>query len=38
MADQVTASVKAQNRHVSQEIDADADELARELEAAKAGS
>jgi uncharacterized membrane protein len=34
MADQVAASIKAQNRHISQAIDADADELARQLKAA----
>ena len=28
MADQVAASIKAENRYISQEIDADADELA----------
>jgi uncharacterized membrane protein len=35
MAEQIAASIKAQNRHVSEEIDADADRLAKELEAAK---
>jgi uncharacterized membrane protein len=38
MADQVTAAVKAQNMQISQEIDADADELAKELKAAEASS
>ena len=38
MADQVAAAVKAQNRQISQEIDADADELAKELKAAEASS
>ncbi len=35
MADQVAASIKAQNRFVSQEIDANADELAKQLKAAE---
>ena len=35
MADQVAASIKAENRFVSQEIDADADELAKQLKAAE---
>ena len=38
MANQVAAAVKAQNRQISQEIDADADELAKELKAAEASS
>jgi uncharacterized membrane protein len=38
MADQVAASIKAQNRQISQAIDADADELAKELKAAEASS
>jgi hypothetical protein len=38
MADQVAAAIKAQNRRVSQAIDADADELAKELKAAEASS
>ena len=38
MADQVAAAVKAQNMQISQEIDADADELAKELKAAEASS
>ena len=33
MADQVAASIKAQNRFVSDAIDADADELAKQLKA-----
>jgi uncharacterized membrane protein len=35
MADQVAASIKAENRFVSEAIDADADELARQLKAAE---
>lgn len=35
MADQVAASIKAENRFVSDAIDADADELARQLKAAE---
>jgi uncharacterized membrane protein len=35
MADQVAASIKAENRHVSDAIDADADELAKQLKAAE---
>ncbi len=35
MADQVAASIKAENRFVSQEIDASADELAKQLKAAE---
>ncbi len=35
MADQVAASIKAENRFVSDEIDADADELAKQIKAAK---
>ncbi len=38
MADQVAANVKAVNRHISKKIDANADELARELNAAEAAS
>ena len=38
MADQIAATVKAQNMQISQEIDADADELAKELKAAEASS
>ena len=38
MADQVAANVKAVNRHISKEIDANADELARELNASEAAS
>jgi len=35
MADQIAASIKAENRFVSDAIDADADELARQLNAAE---
>ena len=35
MADQVAASIKAENRYVSDEIDANADELAKQLKAAE---
>jgi uncharacterized membrane protein len=38
MADQVAANVKAVNQHISKEIDANADELARELDQAGAAS
>jgi uncharacterized membrane protein len=38
MADQVAANVKAVNRHISKEIDANADGLARELDKAGAAS
>jgi uncharacterized membrane protein len=38
MADQVAATIKAVNRHVSAAIDASADELAAQLKAAEAGS
>ena len=34
MADQVAASIKARNHFISQQIDADADDLARQLKAA----
>jgi uncharacterized membrane protein len=37
MADQVAANIKAANRFVSKEIDADADALARQLHEAEAG-
>jgi uncharacterized membrane protein len=37
VADQVAALIKAENRFVSQEIDADADELAKQLKAAENG-
>jgi uncharacterized membrane protein len=37
MADQIAASIKAQNRYISQAIDADADELAKQLKAAQQG-
>jgi hypothetical protein len=33
MADQIAANIKAENRYVSQQIDADADELAKQLKA-----
>ena len=35
MADQIAASIKAENKFVSKEIDADADELAKQLKAAE---
>jgi uncharacterized membrane protein len=38
MADQVAANVKAVNKHISQQMDANADELARELNKAEAAS
>jgi uncharacterized membrane protein len=38
MADQIAASIKAENRYVSREIDASADELAKQLKAAEEGS
>lgn len=38
MADQIAANIKAINRHVSQQIDANADELARQLNEAQAGA
>jgi uncharacterized membrane protein len=38
MADQVAANIKAQNHYISQQIDADADELARQLKAAEGTS
>jgi hypothetical protein len=38
MADQIAANIKAVNRHVSEEIDADADELAKQLKAAEGTS
>ncbi len=34
MADQIAANIKAVNRYVSDAIDADADELAKQLKAA----
>ncbi len=34
MADQIAASIKAENRYVSDAIDADADELAKQLQSA----
>jgi uncharacterized membrane protein len=36
MADQIAASIKAQNKYVSKEIDANADELAKQIKAAEA--
>jgi uncharacterized membrane protein len=38
MADQIAANIKAVNKHVSKEIDANADELARQLKEAGAES
>ena len=38
MADQVAASIKARNHFISRQIDADADELARQLKAAEGTS
>ena len=35
MADQIAASIKAENRFISEQIDADADELARQIKAAQ---
>ena len=35
MADQIVASIKAQDRYVSKELDANADELAKQLKAAE---
>ena len=35
MADQIAASIKAQDRYISQAIDANADELAKQLKAAE---
>ena len=35
MADQIAASIKAQNKYVSKEIDANADELAKQIKAAE---
>ena len=35
MADQIAANIKAENRYVSDAIDADADELAKQLKAAE---
>ena len=37
MADQIAASVKAENRFVSKAIDAEADELAKQIKEAEAG-
>jgi uncharacterized membrane protein len=38
LADQIAASIKAENRFISKAIDADADELARRIKEAEAGS
>ena len=38
MADQIAANIKAVNRRVSKEIDANADELARQLQQAQANT
>ena len=38
MADQIAASIKAENRFISKAIDAEADELARQIKEAEAGS
>ena len=38
MADQIAANIKAANKHISKEIDANADELARQLTAVEARS
>ena len=38
MADQVAASIKARNHYISRQIDADADELARQLKEAEGTS
>jgi uncharacterized membrane protein len=38
MADQIAANIKAENRFVSKAIDAEADELARQIKEAEAGS
>ena len=35
MADQIAASIKAQNKFISDEIDANADELAKQLKSAE---
>ncbi len=35
MADQIAVSIKAENRFVSKEIDANADKLAKQIEAAE---
>jgi hypothetical protein len=37
MADQVAASIKAENKLVSKEIEANADELAKQIKAAEEG-
>ena len=38
MADQIAAGIKAENRFISKAIDANADELAKQIKAAEAGS
>jgi hypothetical protein len=38
MADQIAANIKAVNHYVSKEIDANADELAKQLQEAQAAS
>jgi uncharacterized membrane protein len=38
MADQIAANIKAENRFISKAIDAEADELARQIKEAEAGS
>jgi hypothetical protein len=37
MADQITASIKAENKFISKEIDAKADELEKQIKAAEEG-
>ena len=38
MADQIAANIKSENRFISKAIDAEADELARQIKAAEAGN
>ena len=38
MADQIASNIKAENRFISKEIDADADELAKQIKAAEGSS
>jgi len=38
MADQVAANIKAVNKHISKEVDANADELARQLHEVESAS
>jgi len=38
LADQVAASIKAENRRISKEMDANPDELAKQLHTVEAGS